>query len=141
MYLNYIFIVFTFLMIFLYTLYSFVLSIPFSSRNNILTNCTIHCTTLHDIRFIPFRTAFAKKALCISTQCLVLSVISLEDPSNCQYLLVIGVRYNNTGLGGRCMNDLTVSDIQCHMSGVADQVSGLCIGQSVNCCALAAVCG
>lgn len=39
------FVVITFLPVFLYTLYSFVLSIPFSSHNNILTNCTIHCTT------------------------------------------------------------------------------------------------
>ena len=39
------FVVITFLFVFLYTLYSFVLSIPFSSHNNILTNCTIHCTT------------------------------------------------------------------------------------------------
>ena len=65
----------------------------------------------------------------------------LEDSSNCQYLLIVSVRYDDTGLGGRCVNDLSVTDIQCYMTGVADQVSGLCIGKSVNCGALAAVCG
>ena len=45
MYFNYFSIVFTFASLFLYTLYSSVLSIPISSRNNILTNCTIHYTT------------------------------------------------------------------------------------------------
>ena len=39
------------------------------------------------------------------------------------------------------MNDLTVTDIQRYMTGVTDQVSCLCISQSVNCCTLAAVCG
>jgi len=31
------------------------------------------------------------------------------------------------------MNDLTITDIQCYMTGVTDQVSCLCISQSVNC--------
>ena len=39
------------------------------------------------------------------------------------------------------MNDLTITDIQCYMTGVTDQVSCLCISQSVNCCTLATVCG
>ena len=65
----------------------------------------------------------------------------LEDSSNCQYLLIVSVRYDDTGLGGRCVNDLSVTDIQCYMTGVADQVTGLCIGKSVYCSTLAAVCG
>ena len=39
------------------------------------------------------------------------------------------------------MNDLTITDIQCHMTGVTDQITGLCIGKSVYCGTLAAVCG
>ena len=37
------------------------------------------------------------------------------------------------------MNDLAVTDIQCHMAGVTDQVTCLCIGKSVNRGTLAAV--
>ena len=37
------------------------------------------------------------------------------------------------------MNDLAVTDIQCHMAGVTDQVTCLCIGKSVNRRTLAAV--
>ena len=38
------------------------------------------------------------------------------------------------------MNDLSIADIQCYMTGITDQVTGLCIGQSVYCCPLTAVC-
>ena len=38
------------------------------------------------------------------------------------------------------MNDLAVTDIQCHMSGVTDQDTCQCIGKSVNRGTLAAVC-
>ena len=38
------------------------------------------------------------------------------------------------------MNNLTVTDVQCYMTGITDQVSWLCIGKSVNCGTLTAVC-
>ena len=136
------FVVITFLPVFLYTLYSFVLSIPFSSHNNILTNCTIHCTTpyLFTRQSWPWRTNH-KRHCVFSHSAFYGYIIRLEDSPNCQYLLVIGIRNDDTGLGGRCMNNLTVTDIQRHMTGVTDQVSCLCISQSINCCTLAAVCG
>ena len=39
------------------------------------------------------------------------------------------------------MNDLPTANIQAYMTGITDQVSCLCISQSVNCCTLAAICG
>ena len=38
------------------------------------------------------------------------------------------------------MNDLSISDINCHMSGIAYNVTGLGIFNAVYCCAHTSVC-
>lgn len=64
----------------------------------------------------------------------------LEYSSDSKYLLIICPGYDDSGLGGRCMDNLSITNVECHMSRVADEVTRLCIGQTVYCGALAAVC-
>ena len=53
--------------------------------------------------------------------------IILENPSNRENRTITCIGYNNTRLGRRCMHDLSVSNIKCHMSGIANKITGLCI--------------
>lgn len=62
----------------------------------------------------------------------VLFLFELENSSDCQYLLIICIGNNDTCLSVRRMHNLSVSDIQRHMTGIANQISGLRIGKSVN---------
>ena len=66
----------------------------------------------------------------------VLFIFGLENSSDCQYFLIIRIGNDNTRLGIGRMHNLSVSNIQCHMAGIANQISGLCIGKSVNCSTL-----
>ena len=47
---------------------------------------------------------------------LFIDFVSSEDSSNCKNLSVICFSYDNTGLGGRCVNDLSISDIDAYMT-------------------------
>ena len=64
----------------------------------------------------------------------------LEDSSDCQNLFVICLGYNDTCLGSGCMYNLSISNVECHMTGVTNQVTGLRIGKSVYCISLCTVC-
>lgn len=60
--------------------------------------------------------------------CLLNVAYRLEDSADCQNFLIACIGNNNTGLGIGCVNDLSASDIERHMSGITDQISRLCIG-------------
>ena len=62
----------------------------------------------------------------------VLFLFELENSSDRQYLLIICIGNDDTCLSVGRMHNLSVSDIQRHVAGIADQISGLCIGKSVN---------
>ena len=61
-------------------------------------------------------------------------VKSLENSSDAKRCPIIGIGYDNTGSGSGCMYDLSASDIECHVTGIAYKVTGLRIRQSVYCC-------
>lgn len=63
----------------------------------------------------------------------------LENSSDCQDLSVVRLRNNNSCSLVGSMDNLPVSDVQSHMSGIADQISGLCILKTIHGIALTAI--
>ena len=61
-----------------------------------------------------------------------LSCLLLENTPDGQNLFVIRSGDDNAGLAVGCMHNITVTDIQSHMAGITDQVSGQGVGQTVH---------
>lgn len=59
-------------------------------------------------------------------------LLHLEYSSDCQNFSVICLRNLDTCLFIGSMDNLSVSDIESHMTGIANQITGLCIFQTVH---------
>lgn len=90
----------------------------------------------YKIVLLSLRSAVTKKAAPIRSHPIILS---LENSTNCKNLLVIRIRDNNTCLAGTCMYNLSVTDINCHMAGITNQIAGLSIGKTIYCISLCSV--
>ena len=64
----------------------------------------------------------------------------LKYSSDCQNLTIIRLGNLNTGLLTGCMNNLTISDINRHMTGITNQIARQCILQSFHCISRTSVC-
>ena len=58
--------------------------------------------------------------------------IQLENSSDSKDLLIVHFRYDDTGLGRGSMYNLSVTDVEAYMTGIAYQIAGLCIFNAVN---------
>ena len=64
---------------------------------------------------------------------------SLEDSSDGKDGSVIRIGHDDTCLRGGCVNNLSISHIDSHVTGVAYDITGLCILQTIDCRAYASV--
>ena len=56
----------------------------------------------------------------------------LEDSSDGKNRTIGGAGYDNTCFGCRCMHDLTVACVNSHMTGITDDITGLCVFQTIH---------
>lgn len=98
--------------------------------DNILQLKIIFPITAIPSLFLTFLTSLLQKDCRSLTDSLKTLFFPLENSSDRQNGTIVCLTNLDTTLLTCCVNDLAISDIQCHMSGITDQVAGLCILQT-----------